>query len=161
MISRLKKLGLPWTLTAPNRAEVTVPGMQVSYNFSDFLKVGTNRGGALSSGHVIERTSPCTVSMTDIYVDYNGSMVPCCDIRSDYEPHKDCVVYQLTPQNSIFDGYANSKLVLWRRDLARFGSKGSPCNTCSRRTYPDTAEFQTAFKVLSASVDNISPSLQG
>lgn len=137
MVSRLIKLGLPWKFVAINRAEVDIPGIHVTYSFHNFLKTGTNRGGALSTGHIIDRKSPCTYPITNIYVDYNGSMVPCCDIRSDYEPHKDCVVYKLTPQNSIFDGYANSKLVLWRRDLTRFGQKNFPCNSCSNQTYAD------------------------
>lgn len=132
MVSRLRRLGLPWRFVAINRVNVDIPGINVSYMFRNFLKTGTNRGGSLSIGNIIDRKSPCTIPTTDVYVDYNGSMVPCCDIRSDYELHKDCVVYKLTPQNSIFDGYANSKLVLWRRDLASFGPKKFPCNTCSR-----------------------------
>jgi hypothetical protein len=135
MESRLMKLGLPWELVASNRAEVDVPGIHVTYAFSDFSRTGTNRGGALATGKIINRKAPCTIPITDIYVDYNGSMVPCCDIRSDYEAHRDCVVYVLNGQNSIFDGYANSKLVLWRRDATRFGRKGFPCNSCSRGSW--------------------------
>lgn len=134
MVSRLRKLGLPWKFVAINQVKVDIPGIQVTYLFRNFVKTGTNRGGSLSSGNIVERKSPCTIPTTDVYVDYNGSMVPCCDIRSDYELHKDCVVYKLTPHNSIFDGYANSKLVLWRRDLHGFGPKKFPCNTCSRGT---------------------------
>ena len=153
MVSRLNKLGLPWRLAAPNRAEVDIPGIHVTYNFQDFEKMGTNRGGALSCGNIIDRTSPCAVAITSVYVDFNGSMVPCCDIRSDYEPHKDCVVDVLTPQKSIINAYANSKLVLWRRDLARFGPKKFPCNTCSRGIYPDNPEVQSAFNAISKIAD--------
>lgn len=159
MVSRLDKLGLPWKfryLVGISHVEVCVPGIRVTYMFRNFLKRGTNRGGALSSGKIVERKSPCTYPITNVYVDYNGSMVPCCDIRSDYEQHKGCVVYKLTPQNSIFDGYANSKLVLWRREMTRFGQKQFPCNSCSNRTYADTYKIQSAFKEISRIANKIS-----
>jgi hypothetical protein len=155
MVPRLHKLGLRWQFVDINKVVVDVPGIEVTYNFDDFSKIGTNRGGALASGHVIDRQSPCTIMFTDVYIDHNGSMVPCCDIRSDYDAHKNCVAYKLTPQNSIFEGYANSKLVQWRRDNARFGPKKFPCNSCSRRTFPATPEMLEMFGNIAIVADAI------
>lgn len=149
MYDRLERLGLPWKFRSENRAEVELAGIEVSYRFADFAAVGTNRGGSLSSGRVVDRQSPCMMPLTNIYIDYNGAMVPCCDIRSDYEKHRECVVYRLTPENSIIDGYANSALVDWRRRLSCFGDKNFPCNSCSRRTYPDTPGARLFFDSLS------------
>ncbi len=117
--------------------------------YNDLAKTGTNRGGALITGNVVERTSPCTVSFDWIYIDYNGYMVPCCDIRSDYEKHKNYIVYKLSLDNCVFSGYANSRLVQWRRDLARVGQKAPPCNSCSRNMIPLTPENIEFFRDVS------------
>lgn len=155
IVPRLIKLGLPWKFVECNSAEVEVPGLKITYWFEDFLKTGTYRGGSLTTGDIIDRKSPCTIPVRAVYVDYDGSMVPCCDIRSDFEKHKDFIVYKLTTENSIFEGYANSKLVEWRRDLTRFGEKRFPCNGCSYATYPETPEMQKMFKIISESADKI------
>ena len=153
MHERVARLGLPWRQVRSNQIQLLVEGIDATYNFDNFLKVGTNRGGALQSGCIIDRQSPCTVSFTDLYIDHNGCMVPCCDIRSDFAPHKDLVVYTLTPETSLFTAYANSPLVEWRRSLARFGAKGFPCNSCSRRTYADTPENRKMFEALASRID--------
>lgn len=155
MMKRVQKLNVPWKFESPNMVRLQIEGIDATYNFDDFSKVGTNRGGALEIGNIIQRTSPCTISFTDVYVDHNGSMVPCCDIRSDYAPHQKLVAYTLTPENSIFEGYANSRLVQWRRSLARFGAKEFPCNSCSRRTFDGNADNINAFGTLANAIDKI------
>ena len=62
--------------------------------------------------------------------------------------HGDYVVYKLTPQTSLFDAYANSKLVEWRRSLAFFGAKQSPCNTCNRGQFAPTPETRAVFDAI-------------
>ncbi len=145
MVHRLKALGLPWQFFDQCAVRIDVPGIDVTMRYINLLQSGTDRGGALKTGHIIQRESPCTIPTTSVYVDYNGSMVPCCDIRSDYEEHRNCVVFNLTPQNSIFEGYANSELVRWRRSLVRFGPKEFPCNSCSRGVFPQTPELTGVF----------------
>jgi hypothetical protein len=58
----------------------------------------------------------------------------------------------LTPENSIFEGYANSKLVVWRRTLSRFGKKQFPCDTCSRRTYTGTPTVASMFNIIESKI---------
>ena len=156
MVPRLIKLGLPWKFVECNSAEVEVPGLHITYWFEEFLKTGTYRGGSLTTGDIIDRKSPCTIPIRAVYVDYDGSMVPCCDIRSDFEKHKNFIVYKLTPENSIFEGYANSRLVEWRRELTRFGDKKFPCNGCSYETYPATPEIEKMFRIISGSMTSCS-----
>jgi hypothetical protein len=153
MVSRLFNLALPWEFVQRNLAVINVPGIEVFCRFEDFETSGTNRGGALQSGQVIERESPCVVPFRGIYIDNNGSMMPCCDIRSDYENHKNCVAYVLTPENSIFEGYANSALVEWRRHIIRFGTKHFPCNCCTRENFANTKELHDVFDNLAAVAD--------
>lgn len=155
MLRRVEKLGVAWSHEQPNRIRLAIDGIDATYNFDDFLKTGTNRGGALETGNIVQRVAPCTIPITDVYIDHNGSMVPCCDIRSDYEPHKNMVVYTLTPDNSIFEGYANSRLVQWRRTLARFGTKDFPCESCCRRQHDATEENFKLFGALADAIDKV------
>lgn len=145
MVARLNALGLPWKFESRNCVRLDIDGIAVTYNYDDFAKVGTNRGGALATGNIVERQSPCLVSFSDIYIDHNGAMVPCCDIRSDYPGHEAFVLYRLTPENSIFDGFSGAAIAAWRRHLARFGDKKAPCNSCSRRQIGDTPQTRELF----------------
>jgi MoaA/NifB/PqqE/SkfB family radical SAM enzyme len=148
MVQRMTKIGFPWQFVSGSVAQLEVPGILVTYHYSFIEVVGTNRGGTLSTGGCKDRTSPCIVPLTSLYVDHDGSVVPCCDIRSDVEAHKDYVVFKLTPENSIFEAYANSKLVDWRRSLAFFGPKGKPCDTCNRGILPETTEHTALFDAI-------------
>ena len=145
-IKRLNSLGLPWKFIQQNVAQVEIPGITVTAQYYDFNVIGTNRGGALESGRVTEtRVSPCTYPFTNLYVDYNGCMVPCCDIRSDYEKHRDFVLHTLTTENSILEAYVNIRFAEWRRHLMSFDEKGFPCNSCSRGVIADTPAAREAF----------------
>jgi MoaA/NifB/PqqE/SkfB family radical SAM enzyme len=148
MMQRIDKLGLPWQFVNARTVALDVPGIDVTYNYAFLLREGTNRGGTLATGGCEDRVSPCLAPVNAMYVDYNGSVVPCCDIRSDVEAHKDYVVFKLTPWNSLFEAYANSKLVEWRRNLAFFGPKQKPCNTCNRNIVAPTAETRAAFDAI-------------
>jgi hypothetical protein len=60
------------------------------------------------------------------------------------------VVYRLTPENSVFEGYANSKLVDWRRSLSGFGSKQAPCDSCNRHQIEKTPAATDLYGQLAA-----------
>jgi MoaA/NifB/PqqE/SkfB family radical SAM enzyme len=145
MVQRLTKIGLPWEFVTPKLVRIDVPGITVTYHYAFFEQVGTNRGGTLSTGGCADRAAPCIIPLTSMYIDHDGSVVPCCDIRSDVAAHKDFVVFKLTPENSIFEAYADSRLVDWRRGLAFFGPKQAPCNTCNRGEGPETPELAAVF----------------
>lgn len=153
MVQRLTKLGLPWRLVATNKAEIDFDGMTVSYEYQDFLAVGSNRGASLPTGAFADRQSPCVVPITSVYIDYNGAVVPCCDIRSDVPAHAPYVVDRLTPESSLFAAYANSKLVEWRRHLSRFGPKLAPCDSCSRGHFAPTPENVALFASIAQLAD--------
>ncbi len=150
MVQRLTKLGLPWRFVTGNIAKVDYPGIDVTYLYMSYITSGTNRGALLETGATNDRQSPCTTPITHIHIDYNGAMVPCCEIRSDAPAHADYVVYRLTPENSVFEGYANSKLVDWRRSLSGFGSKQAPCDSCNRHQIEKTPAATDLYGQLAA-----------
>jgi hypothetical protein len=60
--------------------------------------------------------------------------------------HKDYIVDNLSTGRSIFEAYANSRLVAWRRSLANFGPKQAPCDSCR---FAVMAEDPQTGKILS------------
>lgn len=155
MVQRLGRLGLPWRLLTTHTAQVEIDGIAVTYNWQDLAALGTNRGASLPTGGCADRQSPCMVPFTSVYIDYNGAVVPCCDIRSDVPAHADHVVARLTPEGSLFAAYADSRLVEWRRSLSRFGSKQAPCDSCTRGLMEPTEEHVAIFRQVARLADAV------
>lgn len=103
-------------------------GMSVYLDVRNFSEVGTDRGQIVQIGIGHTRTSPCFVPFQKVYVDYDGSVMPCCNLRSDSPSHQKYVVAKLGNGTSIFDAFA--ALWGWRRSLLTFGEKEAPCDTC-------------------------------
>lgn len=127
-----KKLGL--SVTPIHQSEVRrwlqaeYRGMSVYLDVRNFSEVGTDRGQLVQIGVGHVRTSPCFVPFQQMYVDHDGSVMPCCNLRSDSPSHQKYVVARLSGSVSIFDAFAS--LSEWRRSLLTFGKKAAPCDTC-------------------------------
>lgn len=98
----------------------------------DFKQNGINRSGIEVVEKKIYRDSPCTLVFTDVYIDFNGKIVPCCNIRSDNNEHKGMEFGQLTSnENSIFEVFYSFKALSWRKKLFNFNIKEiNPCFNC-------------------------------
>lgn len=121
-------------------------GLAIKLYARNFRKNGTNRGDIDVRGEV-KRTGPCFEAFTYVYIDWNGEVVPCCNIRSDYPGHSHCTLGNINEQ-SIVDIYAGPKAVAWRRSVADFGEKHSPCSGCSFAPVPDNQVNRAASKKL-------------
>ena len=87
----------------------------------DFRKVGTNRCDMPVRPDNNRRSHTCGEAIQYLGVNYNSMVVPCCHIRSDYPPHKDMLLGQVTSEpGSIFELYQG---VIMPED--RY-----PCNVC-------------------------------
>lgn len=116
------------------------PGMVVTFDARNFDEIGVDRGGLVQLRCEHRRTSPCFVPFTSLYIDVDGSIVPCCNIRSDVDAHKQYVVTKLVPgQVSIFDAYI--ALADWRASLLQYGPKAAPCDTCAYEALAYEAPF--------------------
>ena len=106
------------------------PGLELTIDARNFDTIGTDRGGLVDVNvPSTPRTAPCLVPFSNVYIDWTGNTVPCCNIRSDRPEHASYVVSRLQDGFSIFDAYA--ALHAWRRELLRFGPKKAPCDTCN------------------------------
>jgi len=150
MTQRLMDLGLRFEFTrvhAGDRyvAKVRYEGVEVTFEGWNYDKHANDRAQTVTVSQVPNRTSPCLIPFTEIYIDYDGSMTPCCNIRSDEPTHKPYIVGDLGGGRSIFDVYADRQLASWRKSLAPFGEKAKPCNTCGFATLPGTPEIKDNF----------------
>nr|WP_320193029.1 radical SAM protein [uncultured Desulfobacter sp.] len=110
-------------------------GLNLRSQAKMFERNGCDRGGTLEINSQSPRTSPCLSPFWHIYVDYNGKVMPCCNLRSDISEHIPYIVADLNESPDIFEAYTNQTAVNWRRKLAVISPKEAPCSTCSFVTY--------------------------
>ncbi|PWB82974.1 MAG: hypothetical protein C3F11_09105 [Methylocystaceae bacterium] len=146
MTSKIAQLGLPCEFIEAKEgvgyaAELRFRGMTVKLLSRNFERTGVDRGGQVPIGSY-QRESWCPVVFKHFYVDWNGSVAPCCNIRSDIREHEAHVVADLNDGLTIFEAYAASALVDWRRSLFNYGPKQAPCNSCSHSVPQDSPEMR-------------------
>lgn len=78
----------------------------------DFKVNGNFRAGALDTIEPKKRNRPCYTIFREIYIDHNGSVMPCCNFRSDIKEHEKFILGNAKDNNifDIFNGEANLKL---------------------------------------------------
>ncbi len=150
MIQKLKSLGLPYKMIAASQgirylAQVHYEGMEVTFDARNFAEIGIDRGQTVTLPKVYERNSPCLIVFQHLYIDYDGTVVPCCNIRSDIPEHAPYLIDRLGKDRTIYQAFANSSLVEWRRSLVGFGPKKKPCNTCGYECLDDTPQMRMQF----------------
>lgn len=113
-------------------------GMEVTIDARNFDAIGTDRGQLVQVGCATARTSPCFVPFHSMYIDWDGSVVPCCNLRSDVPAHSGYVIGNVK-DDTLYGLYA--KLYSWRKSLLTFGSKHTPCNTCTYEVTPHNEQL--------------------
>lgn len=108
--------------------ETDYPGMLVTVDARNFAAIGTDRGGLLQIQQDRPRTAPCMIPFSNLYIDWTGDVMPCCNLRSDVPEHAPYVACRLQDGHSIFQAFA--ALHGWRKGLMRPGEKTGPCATC-------------------------------
>ena len=111
-------------------------GLEIVAFSHDFDAIGYDRGqlleGLMDRDYV--RRSPCFLVFSNFTVDFNGKVMPCCNLRSDHPQHVPFVLGDLSNRpESIFDVYASQRFTDWRRGLVTVGEKGDPCRTCKQK----------------------------
>ncbi|HEB87627.1 MAG TPA: radical SAM/SPASM domain-containing protein [Gammaproteobacteria bacterium] len=120
--------------------------MKIDLLGRNFDIAGYDRGGLIKEYSVSNRTSPCFFPFLQMNVDWQGNVVPCCNVYADDPDHAKWVIGNLGDGRSIFDHYADSSLVDWRRNLFGFFHDKEPCSSCSRREFPELATDENVKK---------------
>jgi len=139
------KLGLPATLTRDEPGKwleyvLDFDGIALRLYGRNFDLNGTSRGDTVNIALDYRRTSPCLMPFWSVYIDFDGSMVPCRNVRSDIPEHAQAVVAKLAPGDNLFQAYAGRALASWRRDLLSFKEKSGVCKSCRFALEADTEE---------------------
>jgi radical SAM protein with 4Fe4S-binding SPASM domain len=110
-------------------------GLHIPAYSHNFDEIGFDRGQLLARlvDHGYVRRSPCFLVFSNFTVDFDGTVMPCCNLRSDHPRHKAFAVGDLAQRQSIFDVYAGREFTAWRRSLAIVGDKADPCRTCRQK----------------------------
>lgn len=131
----IKRMQLPHTLTREKPGEwyeqrLHYRDMSIRLYGRNFETGGTSRGGEVPIHKYYHRTSVCLVPFWAVYIDHDGSTVPCCNFRSDIPNHADYVIGNLTQQPNLFFQYASRFAANFRSSLIKNGVKNGLCSNC-------------------------------
>lgn len=129
------KLGLKYDEIMNNNEQYAIKfiyeGLDFTYRAWNPRTVGGNRAGSIDDERIMQkkRTFPCFYPLRDIYIDYNGLVMPCCNMRSDVTSHEDFILGDVK-QSDIFELFMNAKFIQIRKDLMSNEIKYKPCEFC-------------------------------
>jgi len=136
-LSKLYEIGLPFNLTNESDSilyfNIRHTGqMKISLRCENYSNPnhGCDRGGSLPRLSSSKRLQPCFAPYFEINIDYNGNVLPCCNIVSDYLPHKDFILGNIS-NNTLYEIYFNELSCWFRETLKDPVTFQSPCINCS------------------------------
>lgn len=114
----------------------------------NFDENGCDRGGTVEVQNITPRISPCRSPFHHMYIDYNGAVMPCCNVRSDIPEHKQCKVGVMDSKTSLFKIYTGAKAASWRRAMVGFRPKEGVCKFCNFKEFTDAPETRKAQEII-------------
>lgn len=133
----IRRIGTPvhFQSLKPNEfifAQVPHATMQIDVRAVNYWLHGSDRGGLLDgfSDRPV-RALPCHSPFSLFHMGFDGTVVPCCNIRGDLEAHAPYRYGNLRDFGSIFEAYASRVATEWRRHLVSTQAKEGPCRHCT------------------------------
>ncbi len=105
------------------------PGMKVTYMALDMKTVANNRGETLNCVSSFTRKTNCLVPFKNLYLDYTGKYMMCCNVRSD-EPRHEKYICGDAKEQSVYEVFMGEKLIDVRKRVGRKTSIAPPCSSC-------------------------------
>ncbi len=142
------------------RFDVEVAGrMAVSVHSENYFVtgLGADRGGSLQHLSVLSRSSPCFAPYFELNVDYDGSVVPCCNMTSDLSAHKPYIIGNISC-DSLTSIFFSERARHIRATVSQPHPSLSPCRHCQ---YYWPIRLQDSERVvLGGSASNGQPSVE-
>ena len=143
-INRLQNrldLLLDYKLVEPTAicAEATNKPMRLTISCRDHSTHANDRGQLVDVTRQV-RHEPCSWVFSNVYIDYDGTMKPCANVRADVAAHSDFMYGRIDGPDALFNLYGGEIATEWRRNLVGFGAKGGPCQRCIQGVVPDMKE---------------------
>lgn len=104
--------------------------MEVRMYGRNFKVNGVDRGGTLGSLKGKARTRPCRMPTIGAYIDWNGNVMPCCNVRSDIKEHEWYILGNVN-ESSLTDCLFNEHACNFRDEMKTNEPKKGACETCS------------------------------
>jgi radical SAM protein with 4Fe4S-binding SPASM domain len=98
----------------------------------NFSVVGANRAGSVNIGKDnTDRVQACWSPFRNMYIDYDGSVFPCCNLRHDLPQHRHLIMGNVNEYN-IIDIFTGAEFANIRKKLVHRGEINiSPCKSCN------------------------------
>ena len=132
-----EKLGVKYEFTENSKLKITeFENFDIDVRSSKLYDFVSNRAASIKNQSMPLRKIPCAKPDSALHINYDGSINPCCNVRSDVEAHKFMDIGNID-EMSIFDAFSSEKYCLLRYMLKDYGDKKIfPCSVCSEpRTY--------------------------
>jgi MoaA/NifB/PqqE/SkfB family radical SAM enzyme len=135
MKQKIKMLGVEYVVISDidnHRIEydLIIDGIVVHLRARNFAVEGTARTEKVAGfNEEYVRTKACTQPFKNMYIDYNGSVMVCCNTRSDVPEHKDGIMAHVNDA-PLWEIYRNEKYKPWRDHLENDGPKSGICKGC-------------------------------
>tara|TARA_R100000005_G_C4983019_1_gene192195 strand:- start:692 stop:1564 length:873 start_codon:yes stop_codon:yes gene_type:complete len=135
MLKKMNFLGLEYDVITdiPNHRieyDIKISGITVHLRARNFSIEGTARTKkVLTFNDEYIRTQSCKQPFNNMYIDYNGSVVVCCNTRSDIPEHENGVMGNIQDQK-LWDIYSSNRYDYWREHLKDDSPKSGICEKC-------------------------------
>jgi radical SAM protein with 4Fe4S-binding SPASM domain len=135
MLNKIKQLGVEYSVITDvdnQRIEydLNIPGIIVHLRARNFAIEGNSRTEKVADfNKEYVRTKPCLQPFNNMYIDYNGSIMVCCNTRSDIEEHSSAIMGNVT-DDKLHNIFVNKKYRVWRDHLKDESPKKGVCKEC-------------------------------
>lgn len=140
----IQRIGLPHTVVSdePEVARLvylqtgTAMGFSLwARNFhrrdSDGVLWMQDRGQSMPVDKGMLRTTPCYIPFVQLQIEWDGELLPCCQIQPDVFAKGQYTLGRLTAASDIFLEWTNRNYLQWRNELFSYEAKKAPCATCN------------------------------
>jgi MoaA/NifB/PqqE/SkfB family radical SAM enzyme len=140
---RARRLGLPvaWTVQQPGiqvEAKIAYRDMDFTMRARNFACGASDRGGSLATPSTVTRETPCFRPFDELQIEHDGTLMPCCELRSDFPGHRDHTLGTLKPGDSLVEAWSSAPYIAWRKALFSYEPKQAPCANCANPSLSDT-----------------------
>lgn len=140
-LKKIKKLGIPSTLITDIEGckleyDISYKGMKIHIRSRNFEIDGSSRGDTNSIAKDYTRTQRCLQVSNNMYIDYNGTVMVCCALRSDVDGQESGIMGHIS-EDKIWNIYQNESYKPWRDHHMKDGPKEGFCKTCRDSVKPD------------------------
>jgi MoaA/NifB/PqqE/SkfB family radical SAM enzyme len=130
--------------------EIPHPTIEITSHVRNATTMVTNlsdRGGLISTARKTVRTAPCYAVYKHLVIDWDGSVMPCCQLRSDSPEHRSAIASKIGEDGEdLITAYV--ALAKWRKALADFGPKQGVCHGCNVSEYEASRLNVSASRML-------------